>query len=62
MHNYVTPESVKTRATRRKGRLHAIESIDAARAALVVVDMQNIFVAKGFPDARLTERKGRHPE
>lgn len=49
MHNYVTPESVKARATRRKGRLHAIESIDAARAALVVVDMQNIFVAKGFP-------------
>ncbi len=49
MHNYVIPESVKQRAIRRKGRLHAIESIDAVRAALVVVDMQNIFVAEGFP-------------
>lgn len=49
MHKYVVPQSVKERAIRRKGQLHAIDTIDAARAALVVVDMQNIFVAKGFP-------------
>ena len=49
MHDYVIPESVKERAIRRKGRLHAIEAIDAVRAALVVVDMQNIFVGEGFP-------------
>lgn len=49
MHNYVIPESVKERAIRRKGKLHAVEAIEAARTALVVVDMQNIFVGKGFP-------------
>lgn len=49
MHTYVTPESIQERVARLQGRPHAVEVIDAARAALVVVDMQNHFVAEGFP-------------
>ena len=49
MHPYVTPQSVKDRVLRRQGRLLSHETIDAARTALVVVDMQNYFVAEGMP-------------
>src|SRR3954452_2371638 len=48
MHNYVIPPSVKDRVTNRQGKLLSHDSIDAARTALVVVDMQNYFVAEGF--------------
>jgi ureidoacrylate peracid hydrolase len=48
MHPYVTPQSVKDRVIRRQGKLLSHDTIDAARAALVVVDMQNYFVAEGF--------------
>jgi ureidoacrylate peracid hydrolase len=34
---------------RRQGRLVSHDQIDATRTALVVVDMQNHFVAEGFP-------------
>lgn len=49
MHPYVIPASVKDRVLRRQGRLPSHDTIDAARTALVVVDMQNYFVAEGFP-------------
>jgi len=49
MHPYTVSESVKERVLRRKGRLVCIDSIEPARAALVVIDMQNHFVAEGFP-------------
>jgi len=49
MHRYVMPDAVKERVLLRQGRLFSHEEIDAARAALVVVDMQNHFVAEGFP-------------
>lgn len=49
MHNYVTPEFVRESVMRRQGKPRAFEVIDAARSALVVVDMQNHFVAEGFP-------------
>jgi ureidoacrylate peracid hydrolase len=49
MHSYVVPESVKARVIRRQGKLFSHDTIDAARTALVVVDMQNYFVAEGFP-------------
>src|SRR5882757_7978797 len=56
MHSYTTPQSVKDRVLRRQGRLFSHETIDAGRTALVVVDMQNYFVADGFaaevPEAR----------
>jgi ureidoacrylate peracid hydrolase len=49
MHRYVISEAVKERLLRRQGKLASHDTIDAARAALVVVDMQNHFVAEGFP-------------
>ena len=49
MHPYVIPPSVKERVIRRQGKLVSHDTIDAARTALVVVDMQNYFVAEGFP-------------
>src|SRR3954464_6561107 len=56
MHSYVTPQSVKDRVLRRQGKVLSHDTIDAGRTALVVVDMQNYFVAEGFaaevPEAR----------
>ncbi len=49
MHRYVVSDAVKTRLLERQGKLASRDTIDAARAALVVVDMQNHFVAPGFP-------------
>jgi ureidoacrylate peracid hydrolase len=49
MHRYVMPDAVKERVILRQGRLFSHDAIDAARTALVVVDMQNHFVAEGFP-------------
>jgi ureidoacrylate peracid hydrolase len=49
MHHYVVPDAVKDRLLRRRGKLVSLDTIDAARTALVVVDMQNYFVAEGFP-------------
>jgi ureidoacrylate peracid hydrolase len=49
MHRYVVSDAVKERVLRRQGKLVSHETIDTARCALVVVDMQNYFVAKGFP-------------
>jgi ureidoacrylate peracid hydrolase len=49
MHRYVVPDSVKQRVVRRQGKLLSHDTIEAGRAALVVVDMQNHFVAEGFP-------------
>jgi ureidoacrylate peracid hydrolase len=49
MHRYVVSDAVKERLLRRQGRLVSHDTIEAARSALVVVDMQNHFVAEGFP-------------
>ncbi len=49
MHRYVMPESVKDRVLRRQGKLLSHDTIEAGRAALVVIDMQNYFCAEGFP-------------
>ena len=49
MHPYAIPAEVKERVMRRQGKLPSHDTIDAARTALIVVDMQNYFVAEGFP-------------
>jgi ureidoacrylate peracid hydrolase len=49
MHRYVMPDAVRERVLLKQGRLLSHDEIDAARTALVVVDMQNHFVAEGFP-------------
>ena len=49
MHKYVVPDAVRARVIRLQGKPFALDRIDAARAALVVVDMQNYYVAEGYP-------------
>ncbi len=49
MHPHTLPETVVRAVIARRGRLHAFETIDPRRAALVVVDMQNVFCAPGAP-------------
>ena len=49
MHRYVVSDAVKERLLQRQGKLLSHDEIDAARTALIVVDMQNHFVAEGFP-------------
>ena len=50
MHSYTVPESIRARVLRLQGKPFALDSIDAARTALVVVDMQNYYVAEGYPN------------
>jgi len=47
MHRIDITENVKERVIKRQGRLHAIESLVPERTALLVVDMQNYFMADG---------------
>lgn len=49
MHPYTIPASVKEYVVRRQGKLVSHDNLDAVRTALVVIDMQNYFVAQGFP-------------
>ena len=44
----IRPEIVE-RVLARRGRLHLFDSLDPKRTALVVIDMQNAFVAPGAP-------------
>ncbi len=50
MHKYTVPESIRARVIRLQGKPFALDSIEAVRTALVVVDMQNYYVAEGFPN------------
>ena len=56
MHKTDKFEAQKARAIDVRGKLFAFETIDPERSALVVVDMQNVFCAKGqvveVPEAR----------
>src|SRR5580693_492051 len=49
MHRIAIPEYAVDRALARRGRLYPFEDLDPARAALVVVDLQNGFMAPGQP-------------
>jgi len=51
------PPEIIERVLARRGRLHLYDRLDAKRAALVVIDMQNAFVA---PGARSSPRCARH--
>ena len=42
-------KEIVDRVMQRRGRLHLFERLEARRTALVVIDMQNAFVAKGAP-------------
>ena len=47
MHAGGIPEDVVNRCLARRGRVHTFETVDPARTAMLVVDMQNAFVAEG---------------
>jgi ureidoacrylate peracid hydrolase len=49
MHNVAIPPHSIERALQRRGRLHPFASLDPVRTALVVVDLQNGFMAPGQP-------------
>jgi ureidoacrylate peracid hydrolase len=49
MHKIAIPSWATERAMARRGRLHPFDGIDAAKTALVVVDLQNGFMAPGQP-------------
>jgi ureidoacrylate peracid hydrolase len=49
MHDSRLPDDVIERAIMRRGRLHAFEALATDRTALVVIDMQNMFLEPGAP-------------
>lgn len=51
MHRTEIRADIRKRILARRGRLFIHEQIDAARTALIVVDMQNAFVDPSKPSA-----------
>jgi ureidoacrylate peracid hydrolase len=51
MHATKIPDWAKQRALSVRGRQHAYDSIDPHKTALIVVDMQNVFLVDGQPAA-----------
>ncbi|HZS66858.1 MAG TPA: cysteine hydrolase [Burkholderiales bacterium] len=49
MHEVAIRPEIIHRVIARRGRLHLYERLDARRTALLVIDMQNAFVAPGAP-------------
>jgi ureidoacrylate peracid hydrolase len=49
MHKLEIPEAIRTMVEGRLGKAHAYDRIDPRCTALIVVDMQNYFVAPGAP-------------
>jgi ureidoacrylate peracid hydrolase len=45
----LSPDMVDRVTKRRGGKLHAVERLDPAKTALIVIDMQNVWVKKGMP-------------
>lgn len=48
MHAFQLSDEIVERVRQRAGRAHPFDTIDPARTALVVVDMQNYFLKPGF--------------
>ena len=49
MHEVAIRKGIIERVLARRGRLHLFDRLDAKRTALLVIDMQNAFVAPGAP-------------
>src|SRR4051794_33212065 len=45
----LSPDMVARVTKRRGGKLHAIERLEPTKTALIVIDMQNVWVKKGMP-------------
>src|SRR5436189_4148303 len=61
MHRIAIPQYAIDRALARRGRLHPFADLDPARTALVVVDLQNGFMAPGQP-AEIAQARGIVPD
>jgi ureidoacrylate peracid hydrolase len=48
MHPFTLPDEAKTRAIAHRGAEHVFGTLDPPRTALIVIDMQNYFVAPGY--------------
>ncbi|MCK9507324.1 MAG: cysteine hydrolase [Pigmentiphaga sp.] len=48
---YGIDPAIIDRVMARRGRLHAYDTLQASRTALVTIDLQNYFVKDGFPSA-----------
>ena len=51
MHKLSIPQSVVDRVVARRGREHVYDTLDPAKTALIVVDMQNAFMLPGVAHA-----------
>src|SRR5438067_2873986 len=49
MHEVAIRPQIIERVLARRGRLHLYDRLEAKRTALVIIDMQNAFVAPGAP-------------
>src|SRR5258706_5379711 len=49
MHEVAIRKEIIERVLARRGRLHLFDRLDPKRTALLVIDMQNAFVAPGAP-------------
>ena len=51
MHKFSMPQPIIDRVLRKRGRAHAYDRIEAAKTALIVVDLQNAFMQAGVAHA-----------
>jgi ureidoacrylate peracid hydrolase len=56
MHSVSVRKEIVDRVLQRRGRYHLFDSLDPARTALVVIDMQSAFCARGGPAEVPTSR------
>ncbi len=49
MHSVEIRQEIVDRVVARRGKLHLLDALDAKKTALLVIDMQNAFVAPGAP-------------
>ncbi|WP_136659434.1 cysteine hydrolase [Nitratireductor sp. XY-223] len=58
MHPTEIPKQYVDRIIARRGRLHLFEEIDPARTALLVLDMQNVFLVPGYAPTEIPGLEG----
>ncbi|MDA0262386.1 MAG: cysteine hydrolase, partial [Proteobacteria bacterium] len=56
MHNVEIGQDIVARVLARRGRLHLFDSLDPAKTAFVIIDMQNLFCEPGAPAEVPTSR------
>jgi ureidoacrylate peracid hydrolase len=49
MHKVVIPDEIVARVTRTRGKLHAFDTLAGPSTALLVVDLQNVFMLPPYP-------------